>query len=237
MSNQVATVERQETLNIEDLVKYLRIYNKEIDWAPHLQILKKRVLGSSTTWTEELKAELFKRISFTILYPLYDKYAVTDPPEKLLFICHKYHQIDTREWYKDLLNIYNKDKSYVGTRNQALSFGFVYPLQYNPRSRQALNWLMDRAESDSDFQEENRQEIQRKMENLVYTYGGAVICNVFEKQEYSKRIAALPNWRTGYFFEKLIYDIYTPEQILKIKLHDLDEIKRSNPKLIKQTKV
>lgn len=213
-----------------DYPLYLQIYNADIDWDPHLQVLKKRRLNG----TQERIDEVVNQVACAILLPSYDKSVISDPPEKLLFTCPKFSQFDSRNWNEELEKIVIKDQKIQQVRKQALSFGVIYPIHYNPRARQALNWLMYEATRSPTTEGVEERVLQEKMEKLVFSYGGAVICNVFNRPEYSKKIHNLLNWRTAYFFERLIHEVYRPEEILKIKEHDIEEVRRSNPKLIKK---
>ncbi len=220
-------------INKEDLVRYLNIYNSQHDWGPELDLLKKRIRKSHGQ-TEQANKLILNQIACTVLLPLYDKSVITNPPEKLLFTCSKYSQFDSRDWYTDLRATLEKDKKIEQVREQALSFGVIYPIVYDPKSRQALMWLTDRMRKDDAYTQESDESSSRKLENLVYSYGGAVICNVFTKPEYQKKLNGILNWRTGYFFERLIHEVYKPDEILKIKKYEIADIKKSNPKMIKK---
>jgi hypothetical protein len=106
----------------------------------------------------------------------------------------------------------------------------VYPIVYAPWPRQAFNWLFKAAEESGQVTDENREQVEKRFERLVLTYGGLVICHIFQKEEYKIKKKVL-NWRTGYFFERLIFDIYTIDQVLKIKKQ---ELLKTNKTLVKQ---
>ncbi len=213
-----------------DYQMYLQIYNADIDWGPHLKLLKQRKLNSAgSNWDEVLN-----QVACTVLMPVYDKSVISDPPEKLLFTCPKFSQFDSRNWHEELEKVAAKDEKIQEVRKQALTFGVIYPIHYNPRARQAFSWLVDKALSSNTTEGTDEKVIKEKMEKLVLAYGGAVICNIFNKPEYGRKINTLLNWRTGYFFERLIHEVYKSDEILKIKAHDIEEIKRSNPNLIKK---
>jgi hypothetical protein len=72
-----------------------------------------------------------------------------------------------------------------------------------------------------------------KLQNLVYVYGGRVVCGVFEKPELSTKIDRLPHWRSGYFFERLIHDTFSETQIIEIKTHEINKLKNSGSNLVK----
>ena len=63
-------------------------------------------------------------------------------------------------------------------------------------------------------------------------YGGMLLNYVFAK--YPKKIEDIPNWRTGYFVERLVHDVFEYDQIVKMKQLELD---KSNPKWVKRFNV
>ena len=71
--------------------------------------------------------------------------------------------------------------------------------------------------------------LKNKLSNLVKAYGGATICNMFVNHKLN--IDKVLNWRSGYFFEKQIYKVYSFEQISKIKTAELN---KTNQKYIKK---
>lgn len=221
-----------EQLTGPEIIKYLTIFNADIDWQPHLQELTKQI---SRRYSDEHKAREARRkqAACTILLPLFDKSALSDPPENLLFKCHTYHQFGSRDWEYELEKVAKKDRIIKANREEALAMGVIYPIEYNPNTRQAYRWLVEASQSSGDW---NEDDTSKKLKNLVYAYGGAVICNVFIKPEYKPKLYKLLNWRSGYFFEHLIYEVYTPTEILKIKQQELLKIKNSDPKLIKMVK-
>lgn len=217
------------TLDDETLIKYLNLYNADIDWSVPLAKVANK-------FSNEGREGLEKRAAATILMPVMDRSIQKRdfPPEGLLFGCAKFDTYDEMDWRKNLKKVISQDRATLELRIQALDLGIISPVEYNARSRQAYNWLTSAAEASETTRDCDKAQIRQKMETLVFIYGGAVICNVFDKPEYGKWIKQLMNWRTGYFFERLIHRIYTPEQILKIKRHDIEEIKRTNPELIKR---
>lgn len=230
------SVQEKPQITKDTYTKYLKIYNADIDWEPQLTLLSKRLTGGAARASNDVINQMKKQVACTILLPTYDKSAISDPPEKLLFTCSKFSQFEGRDWHADLERIVAQDADNLLTREQAIDFGLIYPIQYSPRARQAFNWLMDSAEASGTTHDIDPNVIRQKMENLVLFYGGAVICNIYNKPEYAKKIGNILNWRTGYFFERLIYEVYKPEEILKIKQHDIAEIQRSHPQLIKKRK-
>lgn len=226
--------EEQIVLPREQAIKYLQVYNAEIDWNPHLNKLYERL--SKKMSESEAKSAMRKQIACAILLPVIDQSVMTDPPENLLFWCVSYHQYSSRDWVKELFDIWKKDQKIEETRNKCLDVGIVFPLEYNPNTRQAFNWLVDKAVKSGSINEDNKEQVNKRLQNLVFAYGGAVVCSVFSKPELSKKIDKIPNWRSGYFFERLIFEVYKPDDILKIKQHEINKIKSVNNKLVKKIK-
>lgn len=215
-------------LDDETLIKYLILYRADINWAKQIEKLRNKYPNNNSSYIE-------KRVAATILMPALDRSLQKRdfPPESLLFGCSKFDTFDETDWIGHLKKVIIQDRETLALRTQALDLGVISPIEYNPRARQALHWLMDEVHKSETTADSDKLVIKGKMENLVYIYGGAVICNVFEKPEYSKWIKNLMNWRTSYFFERLIHNVYTAEQILKIKCNDVEQIKRTDPELVK----
>lgn len=214
----------------ENFDRYLKIYNADIDWTPHMVALRKNVQKQIPD-TDAARIEVRNRISYTILQPAYDKSCLTDPRQNLLFWCYKYHGYLDKDWYAEYVKIFNQDQSRIATRDAALALGFVYPVKYNPVWRQAGNWLIEHANDDP--LTEDAETAATKLENLLLIYGGQIVSNVFQKPELAPQIKKIANWRTGYFFERLIHRVYKPEEILRIKQNDIDVVKRADERLVK----
>jgi hypothetical protein len=178
--------------------------------------------------------EMRKRLSCAILLPYYEKNTIQNPPQNLLYYCHKWSQYSSRDWLKEFNEVLEKDKKIEVLRNKCLELGIIYPLQYNPNTRQAFNWLYDEALASGDLTEANKADIAKKLQNIVYAYGGVVVCSVLSKPELKNKIKSIPNWRSGYFFERLIHDVYSEEEIIKIKTHELNKTRNTDPKLVKK---
>ncbi len=229
------TVATLDTFKVGELAdKYLRIYNADIDWEIYIKQLAGRLkTASPNTFVEEMQ----KRISCTIMLPYYEKTVIQDPAQNLLFYCHKWSQYNDRDWVNEFRSVYVKDQAIEKIRAKCLDLGVIYPLEYNPNTRQAFNWLYEEAEASGAFDNDKKDLIIKKLQNLVYAYGGVVVCSVFSKPEFKTRIANFPNWRSGYFFERLIHDVYKEDEILKIKTHELNKILNSQDKqLVKKIK-
>lgn len=209
--------------------KYLNLYVAEIDWKYHQGVLYQRWIRSGMSESEAVD-KLRKVIACTVLLPQLGKQRIPDPPENLLYQCSSFHQFNERDWYEELHKVVERDKEIVRWRNQCQSLGIIDPIDYSPITRQAFNWLFSAAERSGVVTPENKQRIEQSFKRLVYAYGGAVICSIFQKNENLIDRKVL-NWRSNYFFEHLIFDVYTIDQIVKIKRQ---ELKKTNPKLVKQ---
>lgn len=206
-----------------DAEKYLSLYVADVEWGPILQDLRSMNISPEEKW---------KRMAFVIMLPTYEQNAFKNTDMKNIFNwCFKWQQYNSRSWIDELKDVYLKDKKIEPIRNKCLDLGIIYPLHYNPITRQAFNWLMSKAE-------ENKLTIDstvssEKLQNLVHVYGGKVVCGVFEKPEWSTKIDRMPHWRSGYFFERLIHEVYTENQILEIKAHEINKLKNSGSNLVK----
>lgn len=212
--------------------KYLAIYLGDSNWGRHWDTLVGR-LQKKYSGTE-LGDAVKRQIGCAILLPSTNKGVHVDSahPENLLFQCASFHQFHDQDWFKELQEVISRDLQIQEWRNQALSLGVVDPLEYAPYCRQAFNWLYGKAEDSGHVTAETKEDIVRRCKNIVWAYGGACITNIFLRHEEDLKKVA--NWRTGYFFERVIFDVYTPDQVLKIKKADLD---KTNSRLIKKIRI
>jgi hypothetical protein len=217
-----------DSLDAKVAEKYLNLYVGDVDWAHHIAQVWGRL--SKKHQPAEAGAIMKKTLACTILLPLYDRTKIPELPENLLYWVPSYTQFNERDWFALLKETMTHDLEIDNWRNQALSLGIIYPLDYSPVTRQAFKRLYDKAQEAGVINEANKADIVRRFQNLVIAYGGNVICSLFtDKHNY--RLKKVLNWRTGYFFEKIIYEVYTIEQVLKIKKA---ELAKTNPKLVKQ---
>lgn len=226
MQQQLVEAENN-SLPIGEAIKYLTLYLGDSDWESHLKSIYFRLskqLGAGAS------DEMRKIISCAILLPVYDKSKLTEVPENLLYWCSKYQQYKERDWVKLFDKVRVRDKQIEKWREQCLSMGIVYPLEYSPITRQAFNWLYTQAKEAGALNDDNKQDIERRYRNLVYAYGGETTCNTFRKINLKK----IHSWRTGYFFEKAIFDTYSVDQIMRMKTSELN---KTSPKLIKQINI
>jgi len=176
---------------------------------------------------EEAKKLIREAVSFAILLPAFDRSAKIDKshPENLLFWGMSYHQFNQRDWFDELKKVIERDQQIAEWRREVLQLGVIDAIDFQPFCRQAYKWLCGWAE---DSGVELTPELEKKFRQLVLAYGGAVVSNVFEK--HTDKVKKIVNWRSGYFFERIIFNVYSLDQIKKIKRH---EIEKTNPQWIK----
>lgn len=214
-------------LELETAVKYLSVYLGETpeECKSALNILWGRL--SKQHSTAVASAKMKEIISFTVLYESVTKSRLPEKPINLLFYCQKYDSLNEREWWPLLAKVIEEDKQIEKVRNFCLNLGVVNPLEYSPTTRQALNWLKDRRPAN------DTSTSTQKLKSLVYAYGGNVVCGVFEKDKELFKIKRLPDHDLTYFFERLIFQFYSAEKIVKIKKLELD---KTSPKLVVKLK-
>lgn len=210
--------------------RYLTIYLGEPttgDWDSHIEELFRR----NKNKVKDIAEFMRNTVSCAILTPTHDK-VNTKEPENVLHKCQYWRQINERDWFSDLKKIAKQDINIINNRAKMLNLGVVEPLQWQPYTRQAYNWLYAKAEDGGFITTKNKEAIKKRMSNIVYAYGGVVVCSVFEKSPDHMR--SIVNWRTGYFFERAIYDAYSNDQMYKIKDNELT---KTNEKLVKSIRI
>lgn len=208
--------------------KLLSIYVADIDWWP--QVIRLHNQLSRKNDPARAKDLVRQAVAFTILFPAYDRSTRIDKehPENTLFWGLKYDQFNDKDWFKELQKVIKRDQEITEHRRQALSLGIIDPIDYQPYTRQAFKWLCGEAE---DAGVELTPELKNKFRQIVMAYGGAVVSYIFEN--HRPVVKKVTNWRSGYFFERAIFDVYSLEQVLKIKKAELD---KTNSKWIKRIK-
>ncbi len=228
-NNYLKAITKDGDFPTPEMCRYLTIYVGSIDWTKQLaKLWSSNKIGHDS-------AKMKQVVSATILLPYVDKSTYIDPehPENLLLKMPYYQQLGERDWFAEFKKIYEQDSVTDARRRAAYALGIVTPFEYSPLTRQAYNWLYTKAEDTHAVDTtEQKKDVSERFKNLVTAYGGAVICNIFSRHEAS--LKKVVNWRTGYFFEKIIYEVYTPEQVLKIKKSELDS---TNTKLVKSVRI
>ena len=194
----------------------------------HKQLLKKK--GEKDT-ANDVADRLKNVVSFAILMQSHDRSIRIDRehPQNNLFWAVGYHQLEQKDWLEELKRVVKKDVEIANSRKQILQLGVIDPIEYHPYSRQAYKWICEAAEATNIDLNPTRKSKYRK---FVMTYGGAVVSHVLYKNRplVDRRVV---NWRTTYFLERAIHEVYQLDQILKIKENDL---KSTNPDWVKQVR-
>jgi len=228
MSDLLDRVIKENILPIELAEDYLKIYVADIEWKTHINKLWKN-FSNKKLGDEECKALVKKAISCAVLLPSLENTQIPDPPQSLLFWCTAWAQFNERDWFELFKETVEKDIFIKNSRKKIIEAGIIDPIDYSPLTRQAYNWLYDKAESTGSINDNNKDVVIKKLKNIVTIYGGTVISSIFVSHPQS--IEKVTNWRSAYFFEKEIYKIYSIEKILKIKNM---EFTKTNPNYIKK---
>lgn len=210
----------RENVTPEKLEIYLNIYVARADWQPYLRKLWKKV--------GENQEEYWKAVTCAILFPYHNRSFHVDKehPEGLLLGIFRFDQFKERDWVEEFREVIDRDAKIREMRKKFLHLGVIDPIEFAPYPRQAYNWLRLKAEETN---VEVDDELSDDFKRLVHIYGGAVICNVFTR--HAEAVQKVLNWRSGYFFERSIYQVHNPEEIYKIKKAELDH---ANEKLIRK---
>lgn len=223
----IKSVIENNTLSLEVADKYLRLYTANIDWLPHI----------ATLWNNSVKKindqhlakeHVKKAVACTILLPFIEKTQIPDPPNNLLFWCTGWKQFSEKDWFSLFVEILKEDILISNKRDKILGIGIIDPINISPLTRQAFNWMHERVLEEG-LSQPDLSIVSEKFKNIVRAYGGAVICNIFQK--YPKYVDDVVNWRSGYFFEKQIHKVYSVDQVLKIKQA---EINKTNSNFVKK---
>lgn len=209
---------------------YLSIFVDEIDWSKQLSDAWDKVKNKPNA------LETYRNVlSFAILLPAIDRTVHIDTDGYLYRCAVNYYkaQFDDRNWAEYLRDkVVKRDIEINEWRTQAISLGVIDPIEYQPYTREAFNRMYERAEYTKALTDTNKTDISRRLKNVVMAYGGAVVTNLFTR--HMESVDKIVNWRTGYFVERKIFDVYTPEQVLKIKKKELDG---TNDKLVKKIRI
>lgn len=213
--------------------QYLTLYLGEANWPNHISAVWTKLQRRNHSTQDELLAKMRRTIACAVLLPLHEPYkAQQERPENLLHRVIFWDQLNERDWFAELQKVIARDIQIQGWRNQALSLGVIDPLEYAPYTRQAFNWLYEKAEASGCITDDNKDDVARRHTNMVKAYGGACISNIFLK--HAEAVKKVLNWRSGYFVERLIFDVYSSGDVMKIKRM---EIAKTNAKLVKRVRV
>lgn len=225
----VKTAIEQSSLPLSVAEKYLKLYVADIDWVPHIGMMWDNSMKKLRN--EDLAREHVKKaVACATILPLIEKTPIPENPHQLLFWCTGWRQFNEHDWFSLFLDILKEDVDIANKRNTILQLGVIDPIDVPPMTRQAYNWLYEKAISEVlNPSDKLLTDVKVKFSNLVKAYGGAVICNMFVTHKLN--VDKVLNWRSGYFFEKQIHKVYSLDQIMKIKSA---ELVKTNDKYIKQ---
>jgi hypothetical protein len=224
---QMISVVEKNTLPVDVAEKYLNIYIGEADWKTHISKLWTNFENKNKnayTSREDVK----RAIACAALLPTLEKTNIPDPVHLILFWCPTWNQYREKDWFCLFRDTVMKDIEIQKNHKQLLILGVIDPIDYSPITRQAYNWLFSHAESSGAVNEKTKDTVSKKMQNLIRLYGGAVISNIFTN--HKNFVDKVFNWRSGYFFERQIYNVYTFDQIQRIKSKEIEKL---NPKFVK----
>jgi len=209
-------------------VKYLSVYvgtPTAGDWQDHIGRVWRKIKHKPNA-AEEMRNIL----AHAILIATTDKSIdIGEIPENFFHKSTYFRQLNEHDWFAQLQKIVAEDAETTKRRAEAQSLGVIDPIEFQPYTRQAYNWLYAKAEETGAITPETKERVSRLLKNLVYAYGGATICSVFTN--HAEWLPKIHNWRTGYFFERVLHKVYTPEQIIKIKKQELS---KTNANLVKR---
>lgn len=217
-----------KTLTIDLAQKYLKLYIADIDWQPHIASLWG---NAQKKFKEEGQAKDYvkRAVSCAILLPSIDGSTIPDPASNLLFWCTGWKQFSQNDWFELFLDVLKEDIRIIQNRNSIIQLGIIDPIDVPPMTRQAFNWLYEKALEKESLSEQQIHSLREKLANLVRVYGGATICNIFINHKLN--VDKVFNWRSGYFFEKQIHKVYSLDQIRTLKKA---EIAKTNSNYIKK---
>lgn len=230
MNQDIIEAINNNSLSVPLAEKYLRLYVADIDWSVHISNLWKNF--SNKFKDDNLaKEQVKKSIACTILLPFIEKTQIPDPPQNLLFWSSTWKQFGEQDWFSLLIEVFKEDVNISLNRNKLIQIGVIDPVDVSPITRQAYNWIYEKVEHGIKLHPDSvvSSDTKEKITNLVRAYGGAVICNVFINHRLN--VDKVLNWRSGYFFEKQIYKVYSIDQMIKIKTAELS---KTNSKYIKK---
>lgn len=223
----------EDLLDVQAACKLLHIYIAPCNWREHINELYVRQLRRHD---KEKAAQLVKEIvSFVILLPTIERgmRISQDSPQRLLFGYRSFSTFDKHDsWFEELKKIVREDQAISKARKQVIDLGIFHPmgLEFQPLTHQSYRWLIEKARADKDSELATKDDLHFR--RLVSIYGGQILTYMFTKhgKQLNKYVV---NWRTRYFVEKAIHDVYSLEQILTIKAA---EISKSNKDLIQRVK-
>lgn len=218
----------QKSLSISLAEKYLRLYIADIPWQPHIASLWGNAQKKFKD-EDEAKDFIKRAIACATLLPMVDGATIPEPPSNLLFWCTSWKQFSQHDWFEMFLDVLKEDIRIIQSRNNIIKLGIIDPIDIPPMTRQAFNWLYEKATEKESLSDSQLLSLKEKFANLVRVYGGATVCNIFINHKVN--VDKVFNWRSGYFFEKQIHKVYSLDQIYALKKAEIAKI---NSKYVKK---
>lgn len=210
IANQLVQFVDQGRIGKQLAAQYLLQSYGDRDWVAAIEELGERLNKNSQSKTGQ------QTIAFAVHLPLIQKtFKPNEEGTDILFRCRYFRQFDQKDWSAELQKIAQKDLEIYHQRQDVLAGGIITTPQYQPYTRQAYNWLCQMAEDTGAINEDNRIKVHDRHKKFVQVYGGSIINSIFSN--YSRQLDKVVNWATPYFFERLIYQNYDHESIIKIK--------------------
>lgn len=223
----------EDTLTKDVVYHYLKLYVGESNWDAQILSLKK-VLSRQYKDDAALIKAMRNALCMAILMPAFFRSsAIGDLSDYLVRCGNGYYndKLKSKDWSDELKKVVKRDIEIDKFRREALVLGVIDPIEYQPYCRQAYNWLYQKAEETGCITPDTKDNISKSMEKLVHRYGGMVISNMFTRHQ--EKVDKIVNWRTGYFVERAIFNVYKPDEVCKIKQAEIND---SPQKLVKKIK-
>ncbi|HJS83568.1 MAG TPA: hypothetical protein VJ742_12115 [Nitrososphaera sp.] len=211
--------------------KYLSLYLGAADWETEKIKIYNQLLKRYGNDRDTAGHRMKEVIACAVLLPIIDrgtKHLEREGPEQLFEKVIFYSQFHDRDWVALLKEVVKRDIQINHWRTELVAQGVIDPIDHSPVTRQAYKWLCEQAETTNELTSEAKVRFRK----IVAIYGGVVISNIFTK--HPEAIKKVFSWRHGYFFERLIFNIYSLEQLAKIKRGELE---KTNSRLIHKVNV
>jgi hypothetical protein len=215
---------KQPQITMAEAKDYLALYLGTADWDAALKRLHSQLLRRHRNKAADTMAVMHQCIPCAILMPMYEGTKIPEDPTKVLFWASSPSNYEQRNWHSDLLKEIRRDKEIRSNRHLVATLGVIHPIDYSPMTRQAFNWIYGKGLEKGHITDDNKKDVEKKFKNLVSVYGGQVICSLFNRHSRTSPVLDnVVNWYSGYFIERLIYEIYDVQTVLKVKKQELEK--------------
>lgn len=209
------------TLDKKEAAKYLTLYLGNADWN---QAINRLFLQLKKKHGSDIAAAMRRTLACAILLPKDDHIKVPSDPTKVLFWATSAANQAQKDWWEALQAEMARDKEIDKNRHIVSTLGVIHPIDYSPVTRQAFNWMYAKGMEVGHIDKSNKHEVEKKLKNLVSIYGGQVVCNLFNMNTRNNPVLdKVVNWYSAYFVERLIYETYSLDNVIKIKKLELEK--------------